>query len=386
METYIIRRLAHCKQMNHSKAFWAVRNNYADQMRLLWGRGYTGEGLWGRGALLGSGEWEKNTVQPGELLPEHLCGGTYRSRRRKRKAKKTPTYQERKERRILKKFGANGVALGEDEEQKRALEKGRRVVAKPRVAGSARGRELRAAAALARFDQQKKEELADDDVKVKGESVGDDEGDETASEAESGSDYDDADDNQPDATGADGKKILDEKGRGMIKVCEDENPDDHDARNELLELQSTQQQPASSDSTSASSYATVGKPTTTPRSQKFRDGKNLETRQPEAATRTDRQRFTGGKLIKSEEPHITSEAPPPVPETRSSTTAACAVCSFANEELAVTCGVCGNVLDPVSMAGAWQCHSEICAGSRYVNAGDCGVCGVCHARRSSTSH
>ena len=39
--------------MNHSKAFWAVRNEYADQMRHLWGHGYTGDGLWGRGAIVG---------------------------------------------------------------------------------------------------------------------------------------------------------------------------------------------------------------------------------------------------------------------------------------------------------------------------------------------
>lgn len=165
--------------MNHSKAFWAVRNQFADQMRQLWSRGYLGEGIWGRGVLLGSGEWEKNTVQPGEVLPEHICGGTRRSRGRKRKVAPRLTYQERKERRILRKFGSGGVVLGEDKEAKAKLEKGRQTAAKPRVAGSARGRELRAAAALARFEKPKEPKVEDEIIEVE-----DDDDDETASEAE----------------------------------------------------------------------------------------------------------------------------------------------------------------------------------------------------------
>lgn len=81
-------------------------------------------------------------VLPGEGLPEHLCGGMYRSRGRgrKRKAgKQAVSYQEQKERRIRKRFGEGGVALGEDMLAKSKLEKGRIVTAKPRVAGSARG-------------------------------------------------------------------------------------------------------------------------------------------------------------------------------------------------------------------------------------------------------
>jgi hypothetical protein len=221
--------------MNHSKAFWGVRNQYADQMRLLWARGFLGEGLWGRGAHLTTGKWEKNSLRGDEVLPEHLCGGTYRSRGRKRKAKKVLTYQEQKERRILKKFGANGVTLGEDKEVKKKLEKGRQVAAKPRVAGSARGRELRAAAALARFDQKKNEEVAKEQ-KVKQEAAGDDEVTASEAETESGDDYDDG---QPEALNLDGTKILDAKGHRMIKVCEDENPDERDAQNELLELRSS---------------------------------------------------------------------------------------------------------------------------------------------------
>lgn len=224
VQMVMMHELAHCKQMNHSRAFWAVRNTYAEQMRLLWTRSYTGEGLWGRGALLGTGAWERDVAPADEPLPEHLCGGTYRSRRRKRKPK--VSYKEQKERRIRKKFGVNGAVLGEDEEVKRKLE-GKTVAAKPRVAGSARGRELRAAAALARFEAVKKEVKKGENEVV----VIDEDDIETASEAET-----ESGDEEGDARELDGRKILDGKGHRMVKVCEDENADDADVRNELAEL------------------------------------------------------------------------------------------------------------------------------------------------------
>jgi len=225
VQMVMMHELAHCVQMNHSRAFWAVRNAYAEQLRALWARSYTGEGLWGRGALLGTGAWERDTAPAGEPLPEHLCGGTYRSRGRKRKPK--VSYREQKERRIRKKFGVKGEVLGEDEEVKRKLE-GKSIAAKPRVAGSARGRELRAAAALARFEAVKKEEVKKEEKEVV---VLDEDDIETASEAET-----ESGDEEGDATEVDGRKILDGKGNRMVKVCEDENPDDADAKNELSEL------------------------------------------------------------------------------------------------------------------------------------------------------
>lgn len=108
----MMHELAHCKQMNHSGAFWKVRNEYSAEMRGLWERGYTGDGLWGQGVLLKDGAFTGDHLAEGELLPEHLCGGTFRSRGggKKRKAQPKITYKEQKERRIRKKFGVNGVA------------------------------------------------------------------------------------------------------------------------------------------------------------------------------------------------------------------------------------------------------------------------------------
>lgn len=339
--------------MNHSRAFWAVRNQYAEQMRRLWARGFTGEGLWGRGALLSTGEFEKNTVDPGELLPEHLCGGTYRSRRRKRKAKKTLTYKEQKERRILRKFGANGVTLGEDTETKKKLEKGRTVAAKPRVAGSARGRELRAAAALARFEQQKQEDVAGRE-QVKDE---DDEG----SETESGDDYEEDIKSEPDALDLDGKKLLDSKGRGMVRVCEDEDPEDHDAQQELHELRSFGSR----------------KPTTNPPNLIREEGRGKAPATPQA-TASSQAKLADQNTAK-QKPQMSNHPPPS--QSSSLVPTSCPVCSFANEQLSATCAMCANVLDLKRIPDSWACRSKTCRDTDYRNAGDCGVCGVCGERR-----
>ena len=158
----MMHELAHCVQMNHGREFWKVCNAYKAELKGLWAKSYTGDGLWGRGQTLLSGEYHCGGRMEDEILPANLCGGTFRSsRRRKRKsgdAGLKETYAEAQQRRIKKKFGVNGQALGEDEETKLRLEKGKKVKGKPRVAGSARGRDLRAAAALARIDQVKEED------------------------------------------------------------------------------------------------------------------------------------------------------------------------------------------------------------------------------------
>lgn len=237
VQMVMMHELAHCKQMNHSKAFWAVRNVYADQMKLLFAQSFTGEGLWGRGASLKTGTFEANTALASENLPEHLCGGTFRSRRRKRKATSRLSYQERKQRRIEKKFGKDGVALGEDEDAKAMLKKGKRTAAKPRVAGSKRGRELRAAAALARFDQQKP---AAEKKQQDAASIGRDGDAETTSDSDTCSDGEGGnEDGMSTALDIDGRDLRDSKGHRMVRVCEDEDSGDHDAQRELRELQSS---------------------------------------------------------------------------------------------------------------------------------------------------
>jgi hypothetical protein len=120
VQMVMMHELAHCKQMNHSKFFWQVRNGFAGEMEGLWAKNYVGEGMWGRGKDLVTGSF----VQERELaqgdVPEHLCGGTYRRKGRKRKRGGHPpsgeqgderpklTYAERQQKRIAKKFGVHG--------------------------------------------------------------------------------------------------------------------------------------------------------------------------------------------------------------------------------------------------------------------------------------
>ncbi|KAI8965797.1 WLM-domain-containing protein [Daldinia sp. FL1419] len=346
VQMVMMHELAHCKQMNHSRAFWAVRNNYADQMRILWLKNYTGEGLWGRGTLLETGEFERNTILSNEELPEHLCGGTYRSRGRKRKQKKQLSYQEKKERRILKKFGANGVALGEDEVIKSELEKGKKVQGKPRVAGSKRGRELRAAAALARFDQQKKvEEVKEElDVDIKKEEDSDSE---TASEDEGEAIMD-----------INGRRLVDNKGHNLIKVCEDEDARDEDAQNELKELFQSTIRVKPEKLEVAAPMRSIPE-ATGPANKRASEKKSNNS---------------VGKKTPSEETSSAASIP-------SSAVGACPMCSFDSGPGATTCGVCSHVLDSSKVPGSWKCKSSSCRDSLYLNAGDSGLCGVCGGRK-----
>ncbi|KAI0465808.1 WLM domain-containing protein [Xylaria cf. heliscus] len=335
VQMVMMHELAHCKHMNHSRAFWAVRNQYADQMRGLWSCKYTGEGLWGRGTLLESGEFEANTILADDALPEHLCGGTYRSRGRKRRPKKQLSYQEQKERRILKKFGANGVVLGEDEEIKAELEKGKKSKAKPRVAGSKRGRELRAAAALARFDQQKKADEIKEEVDI----------DENGTASDSG------------------PSIVDKEGRRLIKVCEDEDPADGDAQNEMRELVS-----ASRIKRERSRSPTFIKP---------------EIDEP-PLHRIEDIREAGKRKAPSETESPANDTIHLKPEAETKPVSGdCPICSFRNIPSATICDVCSHVLAP-SKVSFWRCRSSVCRESIYLNPGDSGMCGICGERKGPT--
>lgn len=405
VQMVMMHELAHCAQMNHSRAFWAVRNQYAAQMQTLWAKGYKGDGLWGRGARLATGEWERNAVLADEVLPEHLCGGTYRSRGRKRKAKPVLTYQERKERRILKKFGKNGVALGADEEEKVKLEKGKRIQAKPRVAGSLRGRELRAAAALARFEQNR-----DDTLKK-----------EEADEEEGLSDYEDgylADSKA--AVDLDGTRMLDKDGGDMIKVCEDEDPSDADAKNELdelcglfgtrnikqeagpqgldlhsprdmdseraVKLEEEERGPAIKPEVLTDDGASSKDLSAIPHVKSKHNKITIKT-QPESNPRHHQsllKAISTPKTTASTTTTTTTTAVNTQESSRSRSTPAstdCSMCSFANPPLAITCAMCANVLDPEHTSGSWQCEGTSCAATAYRNARDCGVCGLCGKKR-----
>jgi len=355
VEMVMVHELAHCKQMNHSKAFWKVRDEYAVDLRGLWAKRYTGEGMWGRGRGLETGALQMDEADAADI-PEHLCGGTYgrRSGKRKRggKDKLTLSYAERKQRRILKKFGANGQSLGADDETKVKLEGGVPKKGKPRVAGSARGRELRAAAALARFEPVKKEEIA-----IKKE------------ESPSDSETEDESTEQDAAVDVDGKKMTDDQGRFLIKICDEEDDQDGNARREFDEIQGVAPQKPSRNITTDSKA---------PPARASGHGTKLTGPQPEATSRSSsaqvvhldevwKRRPVSSK--KGQTSDLLSEEP--------GKSTACAICSLENEPTALTCIACSNVLKPDFVPDHWTCHSSACKGSQYLNSGDAGACGVC---------
>jgi hypothetical protein len=348
VQMVMMHELAHCKQMNHSGAFWKVRNQYSDELRELWKKDYTGDGMWGRGRLLASGEQSMQADLLTETLPASLCGGTYRSARRKRKrggALEQPkiSYAERQQKRIVRKFGTNGLALGDDENTRVKLENGKKPKGKPRVAGSARGRELRAAAALARFGQKKEEE-------VKSEADSD-------SETESDEDMVNV---KTEAVDIDGKKMTDGHGHGLVKVCEDEDVKDEDVKREMEELREAGEGQAIKEE----------RPETgTEIENGFEDSHRVSTSNP---SRTSKYNTKGPRLeddIKSDSSsHPLSEL-------------VCPVCSFSNSPSTLTCTACSNVVDTVQVPDHWRCKSLACQGGEYINAGDCGICGVCGTRK-----
>lgn len=367
----LMHELAHNTHMNHGKGFWEVRNVYVGELRGLWARGYTGEGFWGKGSRLselrqGTGE---NLVGSAELEGLVVCGGTFRSRRgkRKRKVKEELGWREKRDRRIERKFGKNGVSLGEDEDRRFVLEMGRKGSkgGKPRVAGSARGRELRAAAALARFETNKKEVEHEkrDDVK----------------EEESGSDdYEDPDEGLEDARDVDGHRLLDGAGRGMVKVCgEDDTGAEQDRvfiKKEMEELSGLDRYFESTDRSSdlpendreSNTGADIAPPSKSPQTAAS-EGVSAHLPPP----------TNGHNNLEPAPKSTTSESPPTQNE------AICPVCSLSNSSTSttLTCAACAHVLYPKLDQHHWACASESCKDLGYLNAGDVGVCGLCGVRK-----
>ncbi|KAL8748843.1 MAG: hypothetical protein Q9199_008040 [Rusavskia elegans] len=305
-------------------------------------------------------------------MPERLCGGTFRTRRgrkRKRGVKAEElSYAERQQRRIEKKFGQNGQQLGGEEETRVKLENGKKPKGKPRVAGSARGRELRAAAALARFGTQKEEEVK------KEEATG-------ASDSDSGSDFEDVK-LEKEAIDLNGSKLLDGKGRGMVKVCEDENEDDFHVKQEMDELHDLSITPIESHD-EATHPSKRQQPSL--KHETDSQSKNHTTDNDTRATSVTIKHETSPHPAALQPKHPSPESGAPKDSEISPTDSSCPICSMANETSALVCVACSHVLQPRLMPGSWRCQSSVCQGSRYLNAGDCGICGVCGSSKPAAS-
>lgn len=400
VQMVMMHELAHCKEMNHSRAFWAVRNQHADELRLLWAKHYEGDGLWGRGQALYSGQYTEEGMPGAEIMPANLCGGTYRSRRsggkRKRKSEPNSTYAERRQKWIEKKFGAGGTALGDDTERRVALEHGKTKKGKPRVAGSQRGRELRAAAALARFETGKPKCKKQDDH-------------DTIDDFDDYSDYDEPKIKE-EASDHDGQRLLDANGNGMFRVCDVQDETDPNAQHELEELgkitnhfpsrrnplSDVEKQALISEEDVSTASEDEGLDidlTTAPIEPVQVDTNTGDTSESTPCHNRNREISSEPRGQTADSSRVQTKASSsyqtaktsPAPVASADLTFVCAVCSLENEPDALTCLACSHVLCTERMPRYWHCMSEICRGGNYVNADDAGSCGVCGANKPSVS-
>ena len=382
VQMVMMHELAHCKQMNHSGYFWKVRNGYAKELRELWERKYTGEGFWSRGQTLLSGQYTNDTVPDATFQPRSLCGGTFRSsRKRKRKAgnrdgekraeRPRISYAERKQRRILKKFGAGGTVLGdtvaavETEGLQRMGSGGGKSKGKPRVASSRRGRELRAAAALARFDK----------VKDSGDSVKEEEGSSDSGTSDTEDDGSSAD--LKPATDLNGRKLTDYKGFGLIKVCEGEQENDENVKQEMEELRDVDENGGTSAIPDSSKSRSTSDQKIKIEQDTFSENPSPSISSidaiPEVAQQSNpktSQVNLNGMNIRRSKVHA-----PPVKNE-------CPACSLINDAGSIICCACSNVLDVTEVPDYWRCQSNTCDGGSFINPGDFTACGVCGATRS----
>ncbi|KAI9732795.1 MAG: hypothetical protein M1834_003733 [Cirrosporium novae-zelandiae] len=363
VQMVMMHELAHCIQMNHSKEFWKVKNLYAGQLKELWGRGYTGDGLWGRGQTLLSGKYisPQQVADPNDF-PDTLCGGTYRSRRKRRKNPKL-TWAEQKQRRIEKKFGKNGVSLGGDNDTRVKLEDEKKPKGKPRVAGSARGRELRAAAALARFGQQPEKQTKLEQYEyIKKE--------ESEANEESGSGRDDEEiDIDAEAADINGQRLLDSQGHGMIKICEGEDASDPEIKRELEELQSLQD---------IHFYHSRK-----PHKDQISDCSLLPSKKG-GLSETNSFSLRGIPAHKSTLPSSQKSSQNQMKVKlghQQYSTISCPVCSMINSANQAACIACSHVLQTDLIPNHWSCRSLTCRDSGYLNPGDFGRCGICGTRK-----
>lgn len=395
VQMVMMHELAHCRQMNHGRVFWQVRNQFAGEMHGLWDRRYVGEGLWGRGQDLGTGGFLRDRVVEKGDVPEHLCGGTYRRRGRKRKRgaagesggeAQTLSYAERQQRRIARKFGKHGegTEVGEDDLVRGAYEQGHRHQGKPRVAKSKRGRELRAQAALARLEAAKVQNERAEEPVFKREA-----------EDDSGTEWSGDETDQDEA--------RDEREQGTpryVQVCGGEDGAEEGANDELNDLRAFSSRTPVGNGDVGGSETEGSTSRVPPRQESTHLHEDSET-ESEPDPRTPDARYNA-RISRNEKQseeiaapsHGTS--PAVLSSVESSTTGndmaisapalgTCPICSLENSPGSHLCMACSHVLRPALVRDTWRCQNGACGDSGYLNAGDAGRCGVCGVARPASS-
>jgi len=368
VQMVMVHELAHCKQMNHSKFFWSVRNQYATELKVLWSKRYTGEGLWGRGRRLDGGIFTTSRMPDQSLLPESICGGTYRRRGRKRKRdgseKPQLSYAERQQRRILKKFGTGGVTLGADEDTKVKLEGGKKAKGKPKVARSARGRELRAAAALARLEKVKEEKIKEE-----------------PSDSETDSEYEWPPSDEDLAGNGNIELATDALGHSFVRVCDGEDVRDEDVKREMEEMLLADFDDGANTSLDTTNQEQHITKDIQPAQSKIKEEDISTESESEPENHRNATKYANGdrSITKPEIQSTVNKDPIINLKPQQDDYLTCGICSLANDTDSIVCTACLNVLRPDKMPNHWRCQSLACRDGTYINMGDYGLCQICGA-------
>ena len=212
----------------------------------------------------------------------------------------------------------------------------------------------------------------------------------------------------------------------MIKVCGDEDQDDVEVKREIEELRrlnepdsqrhseissersnpvpsngtargAANQQPTTT-TTVASDPSHINlydiplyvEPSSTPAPSKVKINIHRQPAQPSSRLARDSASTSTSKPSPKAKNDSTSSPPPPhqlqspscsSPSITTTKDLICPICSLTNPALSPLCTACSHVLDTRKVTHFWRCDGETCRGSGYVNAGDCGRCGVCGGRR-----
>ncbi|KAG0644127.1 hypothetical protein HOY80DRAFT_942546 [Tuber brumale] len=379
VQRVMIHELAHIKQMNHSRSFWSVNNKFSAQLHALRAKGYTGEGFWSVGRTLLPERYTYDQPLAENDMPKSLCGGTYRSHGKRKSAQdandraKKPklTHAERQQRRKERKFGpSEGEKVGADDNTRSVLENGKKLKTAPRIAQSVRGRELRAAAALKRFEGQrleKVEERVEDESDGNSEGKGDWDEDEEGEVDVGGGKYlvpvslEDDGDLEQDWMKRELVELKDAYGRGATGKCFDEGSTGMSGKGKGQEQQQPQESPSGNSAK--------------------KDLVDLTSDDGSQAPPPSCKPPTPSPLLALPNPQNPIPSPPPHSEAKApnkTSITTCTACSFANDPMSTLCCICANVLNHGRMKNSWKCS---CYGDlRYMNPGDAGICGVCGRR------
>jgi hypothetical protein len=313
-------------------------------------------------------------------MPKQICGGTYRSRNRRRRTQPAEKLSsaEQKKRRIERKMSPYGPARALTAEDSPASD-GK---PKPRVAQSKRSRELRVAAALKRFEQKKEEETIVD-PKIEDEEASSSDEDEKVVNvgggkflvpvsAEEDTTCDSEDNQHRELLELLGEEVCGFSGQHVAPAGRDRQEDTNNKTKALPKID----QPSKSSPSQTTALA-LGK--------KVQKRELPPTVMP--SNRTANPHTATNSLKPSRSSPGNNDPPTSIPTSSTITvvdlseTELCPICSFENLENAPTCAACMNVLIPSD--SAWKCSNMSACHPEYRNSRDVVFCGICGSHRST---